>query len=362
MKILYQDRPHGIVKVMVENLDDLWYLSGVVRERDLVSGKTVRRIKGKEELVRKDTGVRKPITLTIKVEKTEFNLDSGAFRITGIIKEGPEDLVAIGSHHTFNVQKGTTLKIIKEEGWSRFDLERLKEAQKAGLRPKVVIAVIDEGEANVGLVRESKIEYYSLSKAIGGKYEGYKDETRAKQKTSFYHEVAKFLLNINEKENISAFILAGAGFEKDNFYKFLSQSIEYAEITKNTGIENIGSHGRSGIGEVIKRGKVEKIAEELNASRDIKLVEKLMEHIGKDTGFGIYGLPDIENASNAGAVELLLVCDDLFLKEREKVEEIMNDVKATRGEVHLVNHENDAGKQLSSLGGVGAVLRYRVWV
>ena len=78
-------------------------------------------------------------------------------------------------------------------------------------------------------------------------------------------------------------VIAGAGFEKDNFRKFLSQGIEYEDITKNTRIENIGSHGRSGIGEVIKRGGVEKTAEELSAARDIKLVEKLMEHIGKDT-------------------------------------------------------------------------------
>ena len=359
MKIIYQDRSHGIVKVMVENLDDLWYLSGVVKEGDLVSGGTVRRIKSKEESVRKDTGVRKTVTLTIMVEKTEFNLDSGAFRIIGVIREGPEDLVAIGSHHTFNVQRGTALKIIKEEGWSRFDMERLKEAKKASLRPKVVIVVVDDGEANVGLVRESKIEYFTISKTIGGKYQGYKDETRTKQKTSFYHELAKFLLNINGKENISAFILAGAGFEKDNFNKFLSQGVEYEDITKNTRIENIGSHGRSGIGEVIKRGGGEKTAEELSAARDIKLVEKLMEHIGKDTSLGIYGISDIENASNAGAVEILLVCDDLFLKERERIEQVMNAVKATRGLVHLVNHENDAGRQLTSLGGIGAVLRYR---
>jgi len=38
MKIIYRDRPHGIVKVMAENLDDLWYLSGVVKEGDLVKG------------------------------------------------------------------------------------------------------------------------------------------------------------------------------------------------------------------------------------------------------------------------------------------------------------------------------------
>ena len=48
MRIHYHDRSHGIVKVMVENLDDLWYLSGVVRQGDLVSGETVRRIKRKK--------------------------------------------------------------------------------------------------------------------------------------------------------------------------------------------------------------------------------------------------------------------------------------------------------------------------
>ncbi len=354
MKIFQKDLRHGKVKVGIENLDDLWYLSNVICPGDLISSKTERRIKGKDDMERAGKSERVTITIILRVEKADFKLENDTYRITGIITEGPEDLVSIGSHHTINAEKDTILTIIKEH-WSNYELDRLKDAEKSALRPKILIAVIDVGDAEIALVRESKIERYDLSKAIGGKYD---TKGRAERKQEFYKDTTDALAGILAKENISGIIIAGAGFEKENFYKYLSEKNPH--IAKIATLENIGSHGEAGVNEVMKRSKAKRIDEEINAAKDVRMLSRVLEELGKESGLAVYGLTDAENASSSGAVETLIVCDDQFIKNRQRMEPLMQNVKNARGEVHILNHAGDAGKQLTSLGGIAGVLRYKI--
>ena len=94
-------------------------------------------------------------------------------RVSGKIVEGPDELIAKGSYHTFNIQKDTILKIIKEK-WSSIELQRLKDAENSSLRSKILVVILDDRDATIALLRESKVFYYDLtSKSISGKY--YKD-------------------------------------------------------------------------------------------------------------------------------------------------------------------------------------------
>lgn len=354
MKIFHKDPRRGKVKIGIENLDDLWYLSQIISPGDMVSAKTERRIKGKDDLERAGKSERVTITITLRVEKADFKLENDTYRITGTIEEGPEDIVSIGTHHTINVEKDTILSITKDR-WDSYDLDRLHDAEKSSLRPKILIAVIDEGDAAIALVRESKIEHYDLSKAIGGKYD---TKGRQERKQEFYKETADALAGILARENISGVIIAGAGFEKENFYNYLSE--KRPDIARISAVENIGSHGEAGVNEVMKRSKAKKIDEEINAAKDIRMVARVLEEIGKESGLAVYGLTDAENAANLGAVELMIICDDLFIKNRARLEPLMQNVRNARGSVHIVNHAGEAGKQLTSLGGIAAVLRYKI--
>jgi len=116
MKILQKDLRHGMVRVMVENLDDLWYLSNVICPGDRVSARTERRVKAKDDMERAGKSERVAVTITLKVEKTDFRLENDSFRISGTITEGPEDLVSAGSHHTINVEKTPCLPYPRTAG------------------------------------------------------------------------------------------------------------------------------------------------------------------------------------------------------------------------------------------------------
>lgn len=53
MKQIYFNIKKGELKVKVENLDDLWYLSTIIEPKDLIKGKTIRKIKLGEKEQRK---------------------------------------------------------------------------------------------------------------------------------------------------------------------------------------------------------------------------------------------------------------------------------------------------------------------
>ncbi len=66
----------------------------------------------------------------------------------------------------------------------------------------------------------------------------------------------------------------------------------------------------------------------------------------------------MKTASNAGAIEKLLVVDEL-VRELD-VEKIMELAENMGGKVLIVSTEHDGGKQLNSLGGIAALLRYGI--
>src|SRR3989338_7717673 len=113
MKIVHQNLRKGELKIKLENLDDLWYLSQIIDRGDFVRGKTLRKIKvGEAE--RKQAVEKRAVTLAIEVEKVEFHKTSNILRLLVKITEAPED-VPIGSHHTFNLEINSVILIIKEK-------------------------------------------------------------------------------------------------------------------------------------------------------------------------------------------------------------------------------------------------------
>ena len=128
MKILAKELKHGSIKVQVDTLDDLWYLSALIEEKDRVEGVTERKIKLDAGSDRDQKVIRKTVFLEIGVEKVEFHKYANILRVSGKIINGPED-VPRGTYHTFNVEEGSTFRIKKEQ-WLTYQLKKLKKQQK----------------------------------------------------------------------------------------------------------------------------------------------------------------------------------------------------------------------------------------
>ena len=73
----------------------------------------------------------------------------------------------------------------------------------------------------------------------------------------------------------------------------------------------------SGFQEVLRRGAVDRIMQESRIARESTLMEDLIREISMD-GKAAYGLADVKNALDYGAVETLLVADETLRERREK--------------------------------------------
>lgn len=353
MKVYSRNFKHNIVKLRTATLDDLWYLSQIITSGDRLKAKTVRRIKDKDDMARATGGERKTITVTIAVEDLDLT-DANTLRAQGTIVSGPEDLVPLGSHHTLTIDTDTELSIAKDV-WTSLEKQRLSEAEKAGSRPKLVIAVIDDGQATLAIVREAGVSYVDVDRAIGGK--DY-DQGRQKRVDEFHRETAQALEAVLAKEEAPGIIVAGCGFWKNAFHDYLRE--RHPDIAEKSVVENIGSYGRNGVAEVLKRPVAKRFAEDLAAARDATLIEELLARIGKDNGLATYGEADVRKAASYGAIETLLASTTYFMAHRDALDELAGLVRNQQGGIHLVNAHDEPGEQLDGLGGIAALLRFRV--
>ncbi len=67
---------------------------------------------------------------------------------------------------------------------------------------------------------------------------------------------------------------------------------------------------------------------------------------------------ETKNAINSGAVSELLILDTKVASE--DMGDAMDMVENMKGEVMVVSSEHEGGKQLESLGGMAAILRYEI--
>ncbi len=352
MKILHRDYKEGRVKVMPESLDDLWYLKGIIAKGDTVHGTSFRRIRDDEKL-RADKGVRVPVRLGIVVKSIEFAAYITRLRVSGKIMEGPEDLISYGTFHTIEIKPRDVISI-KKVRWRKWEAERLKEAEKAAKTPLVLILCIEDGEAEFAVVRRYGIDYVArVTTTVSGKWVEKEHETTMKE---FFDTTTGKLVEILKKEKVKFVVLCGPGFTKENLFNSLKN--RHPKIAKICRVEGAGTGGRVGIQEIIKRGIVDRIVEDSRISIETMLVERVFKEIGRGTMLAAYGIGEVKNALELGAVEKLLISDK-FLRKCN-ADRFIEKTRAIRGESIIVSTEHEAGERLESIGGIAAILRFRI--
>ena len=351
MKQIHVNLKKGEMKLKIENMDDIWCLSHIIEPEDLVRGKTVRKIKIGESDQRKVNIVKKTIFIEIRVENVEFHEYSSILRVSGTITQGPEDIQK-GSYHTFNLEPGTVITVIKKQ-WLSFQIEKIKQASVE--TKKILICVLDRDEVCFGLLKK---QGFSLLSEIKGDVEKKAD---LKAKTgNFYGDVVNKLYDYAERYKIENIILASPAFWKEDLMK----NIKNDEIKKKITLATCSCSGKEAIDEVLKRPEVKNVLSQQRVAKELKLVELLLEEISKNS-LAVYGLKETEKAVTAGAVEKLLVTDGLIQKTRlnktyEKIDPMMKNTESMKGTVNIIGSDHDGGKKLDGLGGIAAILRYKL--
>jgi len=177
---------------------------------------------------------------------------------------------------------------------------------------------------------------------------------------SFYKEIIDQLKDYDKKYSLNRIVVASPSFWKDYLFNELGKD----ELTKKIITSSCNSVGESAVNEVIRRPEIRSALSEDRIIKESNLVEDLFTAVSK-TGHAVYGFSETEKAVNMGAVKMLLVTDSIIKKMREsntyqKLDYLMKNADSMKADVHLISSEHEGGKKLDGLGGIGAVLRYKI--
>jgi protein pelota len=351
-----QSRGHGEegrtrLTLVPEHVDDLWHLSHVLEPGDNVEGDTSRRIQRNDDQMRDTGGEREHIHVTLEVEDVEFARFANRLRVGGVIV-GCSREDQLGHHHTLNVEPHDELTVVKH--FKPDQMERIEEAEAAGENPDVAVATVEEGEAHIHTVAQyGTEEYASFTRPTGkGEY--------ARPRTELFGELGEALSHLDP----DAVVLAGPGFTKQDALDHLAD--EYPEVADRTTVVDTSGVGDRGVHEVLKRGAIEDVQTETRIAREAELIDELTERMATGTK-ATYGPEATAEAAEYGAVETLLVLDDRLREERGgrgdwdvDADEVITSVERQGGDVVVFSAEFDPGQQLKHLGGIAALLRYRL--
>lgn len=334
---------YGSVTLVPENLDDLWHLKYVVEDGDRVSALTQRRVERNDDMTRSTGGERETLNVDLEVEDVEFARFANRLRVSGVIRSCDRE-TEIGNHHTVNVETYDEITVTKD--WKSDQLERLEEAEEAD-ETEVAVATVEEGEAHVHTVEAHGVEERVTLKGTTGKGDD------AAPREVLFEELASVLENLDA----DAVVLAGPGFTKRDAYDHIQENAP--NLAETVVVEDTASVGGRGVHEVLKRGAVERVAEEARVARESRVVDELMERVS-DEGAVVYGLEPTREAVEYGAVEHLLVVDEFLREHREEIDPLIEGTEQKGGDVTVLSSEFEPGKRVNHLGGVAGLLRYRL--
>lgn len=360
LRIITYEPKKGKIKVQVENLDDLWVLYNIVVSGDTVYATTLRRVKRSKEEGRPDRGERIPLYLGIKVESVVFHQYSTRLRIKGTIISGPEDLATMGAHHTLNIDIDDTVTIVKEK-WTGYAIKRLEDAVKASGTPQLLIVAIDAGEATIATASNYRLQITTrITQNLPGKRG--KPEEHSQALLRFFSELKRAIELLLSETSVDTVVLAGPGFTKENFIKYLED--KNPELVRRITLETASSGDINAVNEVIKRGAASRAVLEMRLTKETHLVEELLRRLGKGTRDVSYGMDRVKKVATLGAIDTLLITDKILresmMQKKEDFDQLLKSIERMGGKIVIISTLHTAGEQLSSLGGIAALLRYEI--
>ncbi len=124
---------------------------------------------------------------------------------------------------------------------------------------------------------------------------------------------------------------------------------------KILGRVDIGDSDESGLKELVSRAQELLVNQEITYEKNI--LANFFETLGARRDLATLKEKDTEKALTMGAVATLFLSRELDKKITKKLEEMAGN---TGAKVEIISTETEEGQQFNNLGGIGAILRYRI--
>ncbi|MDQ3837983.1 MAG: peptide chain release factor aRF-1 [Thermoproteota archaeon] len=272
------------------------------------------------------------------------------------------------------------------------------------------ILSIDTQEAGLGILTGDRWEVLdSLTSGVSGKHrQGGQsarrfERLRDNELNEYYHRVAEHAQKIFiDQFNVKGLIVGGPGPTKENFLR--EEYLDY-RLQKNVIITMDTSYsGGEGVREIIDKVNEQGVMTEYRLMEEKKIVKKFMSEVFSNRGLGIYGVREVKNAVESGIADIVIVADnvgyllleskcnkcerldqmvieraslvtskqeimakpcpvcgsaDYEISEKDIVEHLEELTAVSGTKLEVISSQTEEGNQLSSLGGIGAILRFK---
>lgn len=267
------------------------------------------------------------------------------------------------------------------------------------------LIVADKSEAAIGYLQGNSIKTaYTLESNVPGKTRAGGQSAqrfarlRKEMLKSFLGEIAdkskSAFLNKKRDDKLLGIIVGGPGFVKEKLVEddYLHQELQDSIVT----VESLGHSGEGALKELVN--KAEESIQDSQVVKEKQLVNKFLDNLKEENGKSEYGVEPVKNALDMGAVETVLISEDyevfhatykcengheeevfeekphiedkmecsecggdMKLEEISHVVDALGEVAENMGsELEIISSDHEEGKRLLNMGGVAAILRYRI--
>jgi peptide chain release factor subunit 1 len=266
------------------------------------------------------------------------------------------------------------------------------------------LIVIDRREATIGFLRGKRIEPLKhLSSMVPGKHrKGGQSSVRFQRLrliaiNEFYTKVGESATEalLPMGKDLVGILIGGPSPTKEEFYE--GEYLHHELQKKVIGLFDVSYTDESGLSELVENAS--EALQDLDIIKEKRLMNRFMKELVKD-GLAAYGEEEVRRALKLGAVDTLLLSDDLRLKrvhfkcsmcgdeviktvkenqdihppkcekdnipmekvkEEDPVKELTELAEQTGSDVEFISTDSEEGGQLyNAFGGIAAILRYKV--
>ncbi len=291
-----------------------------------------------------------------------------------------------------------------------FHTDHLKEMLEP--KKKYGLMIVSRGGATFATLTGSTLNiiknedsYVPKKHKMGGQSQRRFERLVEEAATRWYNKMGEMMNQIYlEDYPVEAIVVGGPAISNSQYLE--SKSIDYRIKEKVIGIYDVGYTEYAGIKELMGQAQ-DKLAD-FELIQERKLMNRFLEHLGKDTGLVTYGEKAVRDVLEKGAVDIVLISEqvdkvnitlkcngcnhsytetiitskyDEFIKnlsdmkcskcggtrveiksESDFVEEINEIAKSSGATVEMISSSHEDGAILyNTFGGIAAILRYKVF-
>jgi len=364
-KINYHDGS-GEVGLIAESSEDLWHAYNLLLVGDCLKSTASRKVKN--ETGTSTVSKRVKTNLTVEIEGIDFDTESCSLHVKGRNVE-KNKFVSLGDYHTLDLELNQKFTI-RKACWDKVHLYRIKQACDPSKQADVAAVVMQEGLAHVCLVLPSMTMIKKkVEVSIPGKRRGHNDKYEKVMK-NFYFQVMEAVENNINFDVVKVVVLASPGFVNENFYNYMiSEAVKrQTKVLIDNKSKFVKVQSASGyihsLNEALTDPSIASRVTDTKALEELNAINRLKKLMRDSPAKTCYGLKHIKKAHDEGAIETLMITDDLIrsqgVVQRKEMIKLLNEVQSIGGKLKMFSAMHSTGQELADMTGIAAILRFPI--